>query len=99
MIEWNDSFTLNNPLMDKQHKKIFALIKKISLLVQSMESNIADEHKRALKVALIELVDYCKTHFRDEEEYLKRMNFPLLKDHEESHESLRRIIKDILKAS
>ena len=96
MIEWSDDFSLNNALMDEQHKKIFALVKKVTLLVESMDKGVTKEHKVMLKESLLELIAYVNTHFKDEEEYLKKIKFVLLKDHAQSHKNLQKRVKELL---
>ena len=39
-------------------------------------------------------VKIAKKHFRDEEQYLKEINFPALEDHKKSHEKLTKILRN-----
>ena len=99
IIEWSDDFSLNDSLMDEQHKKIFALIKKASLLVEAMQNGVTREHKIALKSALLELINYVNVHFKSEEEHLKHKHFPLMKEHTKCHRDLEKETKELLKYS
>ena len=98
MIEWSDDFSLDDALMDEQHKKIFALIKRVTLLVESMNTSedITSAHKKDLKESLLILINYVSTHFKDEENYMAKIRFPLLKSHAKRHKELSLAVKDLL---
>lgn len=78
-IEWNESYCLNVTRIDKQHQRLFAMI-------NDLDEAIAKEHDEyVIGDYLNELVEYLFTHFRTEEEYFEKMEYPELKVHVEEH--------------
>lgn len=77
---WTDDLSVNNTLIDNEHKKLFALI-------DSFYNGIKDNSPRERLEQLIGgLVDYTKTHFANEENHMRRMNYPQLKEHQQLHQ-------------
>lgn len=88
-IEWSPEFSIKNVLLDEQHKGIFELANKIYRLSEKM-ANSPSKHidKEQLKPFVMSLFKYIKVHFHEEEKYMKSINFPLLKEHQQSHKIL-----------
>ncbi|ECK2550114.1 bacteriohemerythrin [Campylobacter jejuni] len=89
---WHSEYSINNELLDKQHKEIFNIAKKL-------EANIyRHTNKDELKIIIKELFFYIKTHFKDEEKYMKTINYPYLEEHKKLHRilflSMLKIIKN-----
>ncbi|MBF0539349.1 MAG: bacteriohemerythrin [Nitrospirae bacterium] len=68
-MQWDDSFSVNNALIDKQHQELFTL--KNDLLAVMAEGKGRDEVARVLKF----LEDYVVKHFKTEEDLMKKYNF------------------------
>ncbi|MGP1561027.1 MAG: hemerythrin family protein [Helicobacteraceae bacterium] len=83
---WDDSLSVHNPLIDEQHKKLFALAHNAY--------NLTNRHvtKEEIKDVLSGFFEYMKTHFNDEEGYMESIGYPLLDHHKVLH---RNIIKDL----
>ncbi|HEY5672108.1 MAG TPA: bacteriohemerythrin [Malonomonas sp.] len=80
VINWDDRLNTGISLVDKQHRKLVELINQ---LFQCMK----DGGDRMLLGSIIdELVDYTVTHFRAEEEMMKRTNYPDLENHKRIHQ-------------
>ena len=82
-IEWNDSYSVGSEKMDAQHRQLFAAIND---LYDSMALAMPD-HERALQCFKF-LSDYTLSHFADEEELMRRMDFPGLQVHLQEHRKL-----------
>jgi hemerythrin len=76
---WNDSFVLNIPEIDKQHKKFFDLFEEVSAEYQKKDPEELDK-------LLNELEQYLEYHFRDEEQFMKEHNYEEYETHKKQHE-------------
>ncbi|MGA1931867.1 bacteriohemerythrin [Arcobacter sp. YIC-464] len=83
---WKHIYSVNNSKIDQEHKQLFDIAKEAFKPV--------DEKERTKKVKniLIELYDYMKTHFNDEEEYMQQIQYPELEKHKKIHKE---IIKEL----
>ena len=79
-VLWDKSFSVNNIEIDNQHKKLFELINKLHSSLQAGQGNTV------LKPVLMELVDYVKVHFAQEEKLMKEKNYPDYDKHKQKHE-------------
>ena len=79
LMAWEDSYSVKVPLIDEQHKKLFALINQ---LYDAMSKGKAND---VVARVIGELVSYTKTHFGAEEKLLQSKNYPDLKAHQAQH--------------
>ncbi len=86
LINWHDSYSIHNNKIDDQHKKLFELAKKASLMGGKYVS------REEIREILAEFFEYMKVHFGDEEAYMESINYPLLHDHRELH---KHIVKEL----
>ncbi|EAJ9404171.1 iron-binding protein [Campylobacter jejuni] len=93
-IKWSRDFSIKNVQLDKQHELIF----EITHLANDLAQRIQDEpqYKDDLKQILAKLFQYIKIHFKDEEKFMESIDFPLLKEHRESHQILIKKTKELL---
>ncbi|MCH5322291.1 MAG: hemerythrin family protein [Helicobacter sp.] len=82
MIKWDDSYSIHNAHIDKQHQKLFNLAEKAYSLAHKHTS------PEELRVVLMEFFDYVKEHFRDEEIYMQAIEYPDLEHHKKIHREL-----------
>ena len=82
-VEWDDSFSVDVPLMDEQHKKLVAMINDLfhRCVSGSTSANLT------FAMAVKEAANYAKIHFRTEEEYLEKAGYPGLDEQRKEHES------------
>ena len=81
LITWSDSYSVNSPEMDAQHKKLVAMI-------NDLHDAMKDGHgKEALGRTLDGLIDYAGIHFADEERLMVKVNFAELPAHKLEHEA------------
>jgi len=66
-VQWDDSYTGNDPEIDEQHQKWISLCNRMqSTLLNGTLDEVADAgHKD-----LVEMMEYAKYHFHQEERYM-----------------------------
>lgn len=89
-IDWKDSYDVGSPEMNRQHKRIVNLSNQ--LLDATLNNQDLDE---SIHNALKELVDYTRTHFKEEEDLMGKINFPGTERHIKIHEKLRNQVDDL----
>ncbi len=79
MIEWEDKYSFGISIIDKEHKKFIDVINK---------AIIAREHydnPEEVKEVLRGMTTYVLTHFKTEETYMIKFNYPEYQNHKEEH--------------
>ena len=76
ILEWQDSWSVGNPDLDTDHKRLINIIQKIG----EYSPQSAD-----LSQLFSELEDYTKYHFVKEEQLMEAANLPDLTEHKKSH--------------
>ena len=79
LMAWEDSYSVQIPIIDEQHKKLFTLINQLHDAMSKGKGN--DVMGRVIS----ELVSYTKTHFGMEEKLMQSKNYPDLKAHQAQH--------------
>ena len=79
-MKWEPGFNLGIPEIDNQHKKIIDLI---NALNQAFVDNVTNEK---IGEILDEMKEYASRHFKTEEDYFNKTDFPLKKEHVAQHE-------------
>lgn len=92
LIEWSNNLSVSVGAMDDQHKK---LIKLINDLHEAMK---AGKGKDAMSKTLVELINYTKTHFADEEKYMTQFKYPDLDKQKAAHAAFIKKVMDTQKA-
>jgi hemerythrin len=82
LIQWSEKYSVNNFLIDSQHKKLVSMI---NLLHDSMRNG---KGKETLEKILDDLVKYTKEHFLTEEAMMKKANYPGFVTHKLEHDKL-----------
>lgn len=86
-INWNDKFLTGNSTIDEQHKHIFELLSKV---------DVSKCSKADLMGLLGSLQDHINVHFKDEEDYMKKTNYPDYERHKAIHDTVLKDTKRIL---
>ena len=87
-VIWKDDYSVNNELLDTQHKQI---INMLNNLYNAIKENIEPQ----LLDSIIEgLIEYTRTHFRDEEKIMQAHEFPEYEKHRNMHDILKRRTED-----
>lgn len=85
---WNESFSLNIPVIDKQHKKFFAMYDELTLL------NNDEKNETEILPLLNEMIRYAIYHFNTEEELMRQADSPEQELHMRQHELFRKRCDD-----
>jgi len=79
-FSWNDNMSVGVKTIDDQHKKLIELINDFyeHILSRSNNENISK--------LISGMSDYIQMHFRTEEEYMTKFNYPDIEEHKKEHE-------------
>lgn len=91
VLEWDESFSTGVASMDGQHKKLFDMVNELHDAMQQKRS------KEAIGSILSRLIEYTGSHFADEEEALRRTNYPEETQHRQLHAKLVEQVVDLQK--
>jgi len=80
-IVWHDRLLIGEPTVDAQHKRLIAMI-----------AGVSERAGHDDAVLLDAVLDYAATHFADEEHLMRRIGYPGLAAHVNSHKRLTRIL-------
>jgi hemerythrin len=78
--QWNDSYSVNVRVIDQQHQTLFSMISELH------DAMLAKKANGVIEKVLNGLVNYTKTHFRDEEGMLAKAKYPELPQHKAIHD-------------
>ena len=89
IFEWDDSISLNIPVIDEQHKELLGWIAALNDSVQKGEG------AQAIGDVLLKLVSYVCLHFDEEERLLLTCNYPDFTGHREEHDGFVKRLQEI----
>lgn len=99
-INWTRDFSIKNIDLDKQHEIIFSIANNTLATINEMEERAdLEEYKKyqdEFKKITIQLFNYMKTHFVDEEKFMLDIGFPLFEEHRKAHINLTHQAKAML---
>ena len=79
LIEWTDSLSVNVAEIDRQHKKLIAMINDLNdAMRQGQGKDVAGK-------IINGLISYTETHFSTEEKYFDRFGYPEADGHKKEH--------------
>jgi len=87
-MKWQDKYSVNDDLMDKQHQKLFEIVNRLE------EHMLSDSALNQLVQTLEELSDYAWVHFKAEEIILDELNIKNIVAHKEEHFLFKKKIMD-----
>lgn len=79
---WSDNYLLGCELVDEQHQELFKIANR------AFSATMDNEKIPKIKSIVHELIEYTKVHFKDEEYFMKRINYPDLQEHQKIHENI-----------
>ena len=88
-VNWDEKLSTDIPNIDNQHKQLVAMINKISDAMKNSTGN------SILLEVLTELIEYTKTHFRYEEQYMEKIKYPKLKEHKDVHDHIVKQVSEL----
>lgn len=80
-VVWNDKLSVRIGVIDKQHKQLIELAN--SLYRAYIEGTSEEKEKECL----VELINYTKYHFSEEEKLMEKHDYPQRKSHAVLHQS------------
>jgi len=80
LVTWDQSYSVSVSKMDAQHQKLFSLINRLH------EAMRQGQAQAIVQDTVHELANYTVTHFRAEEELLRRTNYPEFAAHQAEHQ-------------
>lgn len=89
LIMWDEKLKTNVKECDEQHKKLIALVNELH------DGMKAGKGKDVIGKVLNELLNYTNYHFKTEEAYMQKYNFPEFLKHKREHEDLTRQAKEL----
>jgi hemerythrin-like metal-binding protein len=78
-IKWNNRYCTGIPTIDEEHKEL------IGILNKTIDAKRHSDNKEELKEVLEEMTKFALEHFKTEEAYMKKFNYPDYKYHSEEH--------------
>jgi len=76
---WDESMSVGHGLIDSQHKKLFDIANELLELAPTVSN------KNGYKKIILFLIDYIKTHFNSEENWMEEIQYPWLDTHKLNH--------------
>lgn len=80
-FEWTDELSVNVKEVDVQHKKLVEMVNDLN------EAMLARKGREAQKSTIDAMVDYADVHFKVEEKYMQRFQYPGFAAHRVEHEN------------
>jgi hemerythrin len=87
-FEWMDSYSVGDDDLDADHRRL------ISIIDQFIASVAEHRTKEVTGRILEQLTDYTVDHFRREEEFMRRVNYPDYAQHRAIHNKLARRVTE-----
>jgi len=87
-MDWKDQYSVENPLIDRQHQALFALVNEVADKVKT--GNMPE-----IRDVIDRLAAYTVEHFRDEEAIMRKAGYTALEDHEMIHAELLEKVQDL----
>jgi hemerythrin len=81
-MQWNDSFSLGNVVLDTQHKKL------ISLFADFSKSVMRNHKSESLLWEFEEIIEFASVHFKTEEQIFDLSDYPEAQQHKEEHRDI-----------
>lgn len=79
-IEWSNDFCLGIPVIDDQHKRLFAIINRLDSEYRGKKCI------ETIEKIFLELINYCNYHFTLEEKAMAKCNYDRLELHKAAHD-------------
>lgn len=89
-FEWKEDYGVGIRVVDQQHRRL------VSLVDELYEAMKAGKGSQGARRVLNGLVDYTKTHFRTEEEFMKAHSYPGFLAHKKEHDDLANQAEELL---
>lgn len=82
LIKWEDRFSVNNEIIDNQHKRLIDLLNELNIAIQSGSGQ--DD-----LISIVDLiVNDIKEHFETEEGFMNKADYKNFTEHKQEHDNL-----------
>lgn len=88
LVEWNDSFSVGNALMDAHHQVFFQMIKEFREVPSKSDRGV-------MKKYVDFLVEYTAMHLGAEEQLMHQAGYPELVQHKAVHDAFTRKVLSV----
>ena len=88
-FEWTDELSVNVGAIDAQHKQLVEMINSLN------EAMLRKKGREMQKATIDAMVDYAATHFKLEEGYMKKFQYPDFEKHKSEHDKFTRTALDL----
>lgn len=95
-LVWKSEYNIGDFKTDNEHQTMFKIAKK-ALLIRKLHDNEEKEIKE-LKEIITSLYNYTALHFKNEEKYMYRIQYPDLQRHQQIHVSLLNVLNNFVKS-
>ena len=87
---WDQSYETGHPTVDTQHQKLFGMVNELH------EAIVAKRANDVLAPTLEKLAKYTVEHFRTEEGFMTKINYPRLSEHRQKHQQLTKEVQELI---
>lgn len=91
-MKWSDKFCIGCAIIDAQHKE---LIEKVAALEELLAQGKADDE--SFSDAILFVVEYARTHFKEEEDLMEKLQYPGFAQHRKLHDQMINHLANFLK--
>lgn len=91
-LTWKPEYSVGNPAMDAQHRKLLTLCGTL----EEMAAGNTHDFSEMFHDVLNELSEYANRHFKEEEALLRKISYPEQHQHALEHGSFYSALTDIL---
>jgi len=77
---WTSKLSIGNEDADNEHKKLLGIFDDLVEFIENKKDN-----REEFAEILSKMTDYSRNHFKNEEEYMKKMSYPKLAEHKNYH--------------
>lgn len=88
-IRWNEELSVDNPIIDEQHKELFRTINEFYTAIAEKKNKLATQK------VIEEMEKYIKTHFTSEEIMMKNAGYEGLNQHLNEHQFYIEKVQDL----
>ncbi len=93
MFEWTQKMRIDGGPIDEDHKQLLAIANHV------LDLNHPSQDVEELKVAIRDLYEYVKDHFKREENLMQELEYPDREVHEEKHQEIIKVMNGALTQS
>lgn len=87
-LKWSDSFRIGDERLDSDHKGLFEILNRLH------DELLKNNRREAADKAIVELLDYSKRHFSEEEGVMKTVGYRGYEEHKARHDELIHRLQD-----